>query len=424
MKLPANLEVARTHLLSRKKQTIIAILGVTFGISLFILMISFMKGVDDYYHDSMLMSTPDIRMYGDIPPDPGISIAGEYFRRKGNEHTDPLVMMYDKRPRIIPKGIKDPFSIIRQVRKDPKVVAVSPVLSTPVVFQNGNSMLNGLIEGVDMIEELKLSGLAGKMYKGQAESLSRTNRSILLGKGLSDKLNAGIGDMVELRSPSGDIGRYKVVGIFQYGMGMIDNVRAYMRLEDIQQLLGKTPDYVTDIHVKLKNMDEAGAVAASLSKRYGYAAMDWATANASVLAGNKVRNMLTSIVSISLLIVAGFGIYNIMNMNIAGKLKDIAILKTLGYKGRDIMQIFLSQSLIIGIIGALLGLVLGYVFCRILSRTEFPKSDLIVLKYYPVRFQAGYYVFGLLFGVITTFLAGFSPSLKAARTDPVDILRG
>jgi lipoprotein-releasing system permease protein len=205
---------------------------------------------------------------------------------------------------------------------------------------------------------------------------------------------------------------------------MIDNVRAYMRLEDVQQLLGKTPNYVTDIHIKLRDMDKAGDAAASFSRIYGYTAVDWATANASVLAGNKVRNMLTSIVSISLLIVAGFGIYNIMNMNITGKLKDIAILKTLGFKGSDILQIFLSQSLIIGIIGALLGLILGYVFCYILSRTEFPKSDLIVMKYYPVRFMAGYYVFGLLFGIVTTFLAGFSPSLKAARTDPVEILRG
>ncbi len=424
MKLPVNLEIARTHLLSRKKQTLIAILGVTFGISMFILMISFMKGVDDYYHDSLLMSTPDIRIYNDIMTNLNESIAGDQYHITDKAGPSPLVMVHNQRPKIALSGIRDPYTIISHLRHNPDVVAAAPVLSTPVLFQNGPTLLNGLIEGVDMTEELKLSGLSGKMYQGHAEDLTKTNKSILLGKGLSDKLNAGIGDMVELRSPSGEAGRYKVVGIFQYGMGIIDNVRAYMRLDDIRQLLGKTPDYVTDIHIKVKDMDKAGKVAALLTSNYGYTAVDWATANTSVLASNKIRNMLTTIVSISLLIVAGFGIYNIMNMNIAGKLKDIAILKALGYKGRDIMQIFLSQSLIIGVIGALLGLVLGYAFCYLLSHTKFPASDIIILKYYPVRFQAGNYVFGLLFGIGTTFLAGFSPSLKAARTDPVEILRG
>jgi lipoprotein-releasing system permease protein len=424
MKLPANLDVAKTQLLSRKKQTIIAILGVSFGISMFILMISFIKGVDDYFHDSLVMSTPDIRIYNDIMPVPGVSIAEDHYHQRGMVAQEPLVMVHGSRPEMAFREIRDPYSIIDHIRGHPDVVAVAPVVSTPAVFQYGPAMLNGLIEGVKMNEELKLSGLAGKMVQGRAEDLSRTDKSILLGKGLSDKLNAGIGDIVELRSPSGGIGRYEVVGTFRYGMGMIDNVRAYMGLEDAQQLLGKAPDFVTDIHVKLKDMDKAGDIARSFTRKYGYTALDWATANASVVAGNKIRDMLTSVVSIALLIVAGFGIYNIMNMNILGKLKDIAILKTLGYKGSDIMQIFLSQSLIIGVIGALLGLAMGYIFCYILSRTEFPMNDLIVMTYYPVRFQAGYYVFGFLFGIGTTFLAGFSPSLKAARTDPVEILRG
>ncbi|HVX28665.1 MAG TPA: FtsX-like permease family protein, partial [Parafilimonas sp.] len=140
--------------------------------------------------------------------------------------------------------------------------------------------------------------------------------------------------------------------------------------------------------------------------------------------GSTSRTALTYVVSFTLLVVAGFGIYNIMNMTIANKMKDIAILKAQGFAQRDIVTIFLSQSLIIGLIGALTGVMLGFGLSYALSRIPFPANDEISWKYYPVLFKWTYYAFGVLFGILTTFVAGFMPSLKASRIDPVVILRG
>ena len=134
--------------------------------------------------------------------------------------------------------------------------------------------------------------------------------------------------------------------------------------------------------------------------------------------------MLTFVVSITLLVVAGFGIYNIMNMTIANKMKDIAILKAQGFARRDIVQIFLSQSMVIGLLGALSGILLGFLLSYGLSRVPFPSNDFIGLKYFPVIFNPKHYMFGIVFGILTTFVAGFAPSLKASRIDPVAILRG
>ncbi|HEX6427627.1 MAG TPA: FtsX-like permease family protein, partial [Niastella sp.] len=175
---------------------------------------------------------------------------------------------------------------------------------------------------------------------------------------------------------------------------------------------------------KLKDMKRAPALASSLARKYDYRAEDWETANASVKAGNLIRDTFTYVLSFTLLLIAGFGIYNIMNMVIIGKMKDIAILKAEGFGRKDIVQIFLSQSLIIGLIGALAGLLLGFLLSYALSRVPWPEDEYIVIKHFPVNFDTSYYVVGMIFGILTTGLAGLLPALKAARIDPVAILRG
>ena len=157
---------------------------------------------------------------------------------------------------------------------------------------------------------------------------------------------------------------------------------------------------------------------------YGYYTEDWATANTAILAGEKIRNMLTYVVSITLLVVAGFGIYNIMNMTVINKIKDIAILKATGFEGRDIIAIFLLQAAFIGFTGGLLGLGIGFGISYLLSITPFDAGDFLSIKTFPVIFSAKYYIMGLLFGVVTTILAGYFPSRKASQVDPVAILRG
>jgi lipoprotein-releasing system permease protein len=126
----------------------------------------------------------------------------------------------------------------------------------------------------------------------------------------------------------------------------------------------------------------------------------------------------------TLLVVAGFGIYNIMNMNVINKLKDIAILKATGFGGKDVVAVFLLQAIIIGLAGGFLGLGIGFGISYLLSITPFETGDMISLKTFPVIFRVEYYIMGLAFGLITTILAGYFPSKKAAKIDPVAILRG
>jgi lipoprotein-releasing system permease protein len=123
------------------------------------------------------------------------------------------------------------------------------------------------------------------------------------------------------------------------------------------------------------------------------------------------------------LVVAGFGIYNIINMTITSKMKDIAILKSVGFTGKDIATVFLSQCLVIGLIGSAIGVLAGFGFSEALSRVPFPRSETVSFGYFPVSFKARYYLIGVFFGLATSVLPGLIPAIRASGTDTLSILR-
>jgi len=419
MNLPVNLLISGTQLLARKRQSFIAMLGVIFGIAMFIFMISFMKGVNNYIQDTMLSAIPDIHIYNDIRTDYASSVTSTWL---GND-TAKMIVVHHPRPEKVRLNLKNASLIIADLKTRSDVEVVSPLLSTQVFFNYGPVQLNGVLDGVNILEEARLFSLRERMMTGRAENLLTADKGILLGQGLADKLNVVRGDLVTLATPAGASMRFRVVGTFSFGLSTVDNIKAYVSLSGVQQLLAKDHDYITDIRVKLKDINGARDLAAVCRKKYGYKSEDWESSNPSIKAGNLIRDTLTWVVSLTLLTVAGFGIYNIMNMVISSKMKDIAILKAQGFDGRDILTIFLSQSLVIGILGALAGLLLGFLLSYGLSRVPFPQTEFTFMKFFPVVFEIKYYFFGAGFGMLTTFVAGVLPARKAARVDPVAILR-
>jgi lipoprotein-releasing system permease protein len=171
-------------------------------------------------------------------------------------------------------------------------------------------------------------------------------------------------------------------------------------------------------------MEQAPAMAQNLSKQFKVTATDINEANAQFETGSDIRNLITYAVSITLLIVAGFGIYNILNMLIYEKMNDIAILKATGFSGQDVQLIFMSQAMIIGIVGGILGLFIGYGLSVLISNTPFETEALPTITTYPVNFNPVYYVIGIAFALVSTFIAGYLPSIKAKKIDPVRIIRG
>ena len=419
MKLPVNIEIAKTHLLAKKRQTLVAMLGVTFGIGMYIVMISFMSGFNEFLEDTLLSSTPDVRIYNDIQTDYSHSILDEI-----SDTNKVLNVVYHPKPKDINPNVRIAGKITEDLKHDQRILAVSPQLATQVFYNNGPVQINGSLSGVNILEEAELTGMYDKMKSGRIENLLTTDNGILMGQGLANKLNVKVGDIVTLASPKGTSLRLRVVGTFQFGIGSLDNIKSYVNLNKVQQLLGKDNQYITDINIKLKDYNQAKSIAAELGKRYGYKSEDWEVANASAMVSILIRNVMTFVISFTMLVVAGFGIYNIMSMTIQNKLKDIAILKAQGFSSGDIRKIFLTQSVTIGVTGAATGLLLGLVLSYGIYNLPFPKNEFISITRFPITFHWYHYACGIGFGIITTFIAGLMPSIKASKIDPVAILRG
>lgn len=226
---------------------------------------------------------------------------------------------------------------------------------------------------------------------------------------------------VNILTSEGVSKNYQVVGIIETSVKEVDKSKAFMNISAARQLQGKNFDYSSDIQVNIKDRDQTKEIVNRLSSSVPYQIESWQTANQQLVAASQLRNIIASAVSLTILLVAGFGIYNIMNMTINEKIREIAILKAMGFSGKDILHIFLTQAAIIGVMGGITGVLLGYGISSMVNQVPFKVAGLDTL---PIGFHTKDFVLSVLFGITTTLFAGYLPARKASKIDPVIIIRG
>lgn len=413
------ISISKTHILSRIKQSAIAGLGVTFGIATFIILVSFMTGLNGLLDGLILDRTPHIHLYNEIKPSEIQPL--DEWRGLGNPD---FTIVRSIKPKRSQKRIHNAHPILNQIEKNPLVLGVTPQVSAQAFYAAGSLELNGSISGVNILEEARLFNLDDYIIKGNLTDLANDINTIIIGAGVARKLSSDIGDRIQVITAKGDIIPLKIAGIYQSGLAEIDNIQSFVNIKTAQRILGESANYITDIKIKLHDLNQAPALARSFEKQYNATAVDIQTANAQFETGTTIRNIITYAVSITLLLVAGFGIYNILNMFIFEKMNDIAILKATGFSGRDVKYIFIFQALIIGVVGGLLGLLIGFGVSHVIDNLPFNIDALPTIKTFPVNFNPKYYLIGISFALISTFLAGYLPARKAENIDPVEILRG
>jgi len=410
--------IAKTHLLSRPKQTITAALGVTFGIGTFIILVSFMTGLNNLLDGLILNRTPHIHLYNQITP--GEQQPVDLYDEVSNSFN----VVHSIKPKLTQARIYNALPLLNFLANDQRVKGVSPLVKAQVFYVAGSIQLNGLINGVNILEEDRLFNLGDYIVKGSPQDLFRSTNGIIVGAGIAKKLSASLGDKIQVTSVTGDIFPLKIVGIYQSGLAEIDDIQSFANLKTTQTILNQGDNYITDLNVKLNDLQLAPSMAKSLAHQFNLTAVDINSANAQFETGTSIRNIITYAVSVALLIVAGFGIYNILNMLIYEKMNDIAILKATGFSGNDVRMVFMLQAMFIGLAGCVLGLVIGYVMSVVISHTPFETQALPTIKTFPVNFNGLFYAIGIVFALITTFFAGFIPANRARKIDPVEILRG
>jgi lipoprotein-releasing system permease protein len=410
--------VSYSLLLARWRQTLVAAIGVTFSITMFIGLLSFMSGLNSLLDGLVVNRTPHIRLYNEIQPSKVQPI--DRSMNYSNYHN----FVNSIKPKNQQLEIYNNAAIMNTLKKDSRVLGLAPKITAQVFYNVGPIDLTGVVNGIDVEAENKLFFFQDYVTTGNYMDLKNIPNSIILGKGAAEKMLAEIGDVIQVSTPKGEVMQLKVVGYFQSGLQDIDKVQSYSSINTTQKLIGESQSYVTDIQIKLKDILMAPALAKEYSKLFEVDAIDIQTANSQFETGSSVRTLISYAVGITLLIVAGFGIYNILNMMIYEKMDSIAILKATGFSGKDVNRIFISIALSIGVFGGVLGLIFGLGLSAIIDQIPFNTAALPTIKTYPINYNPKFYLIGGVFSLITTYFAGYLPSRKASKIDPVIIIRG
>ncbi len=410
--------IAKSLLLARWKQTLVAAIGVTFSITMFIALLGFMTGLNDLLDGLILNRTAHIRLFNEVKPNLNqpINIAPGY---KGYYNFIRSIKSGSNRQEIYNSN-----AITKALLHDDRVTGIAPKITAQVFFNDGAIDITGVINGIDAKAESGLFYFADYVTEGDPLDIQNVSNSIILGKGLAAKLLANLGDVVQVTTAKQERFSLKVVGFFQSGLQELDKVQSFASIGTAQKIVGKPNNYVTDIQLKITDIAMAPVIAKEYARLFQVDAEDIQTANSQFETGSFVRSLISYSVGIVLLVVAGFGIYNILNMMIYEKMDSIAILKATGFSGKDVNHIFMVIALSIGFFGGMLGLFFGFLLSLLIDQVPFNTASLPTIKTYPINYNPVFYIIGSSFSLVTTYLAGWFPARKASRIDPVIIIRG
>jgi lipoprotein-releasing system permease protein len=308
-----NADIAKTYIVSNKRLTAVAALGVLLGMSVYIFMNSMMVGFDRSANESIFRSTPHIRVYKE-------DIISQVLVQK---HPENYVII---NPKIVPKNnrIINPNLVCETISKEKDVTVVTPQVNTSVFYNNGKSQITGLAIGILPNEANQMYNISSFMVEGSFDQLKSNMNGIIIGSGIANKMNVAIGDNINLTSSKGVNRTFKIIGIFKSNNSKVDKVNSYINLSTSQQLLKEGNNYITDINVNIKDPEQAEQIAKKLAAITGYNAEGWKQTNETLMAAFRMRRIVINFVSLTILLVAGFGIYNILNMTVTQKINDIA----------------------------------------------------------------------------------------------------
>lgn len=319
-------------------------------------------------------------------------------------------------------GVQSPEAWYRRLDADPRVSAYSPILTAAALFNLGSVSVAANLIGCNPAQQAKVTSVANYMITGRFTDISTGGNRLILGDELMKRIGAGMQQTVLVSVGRNEAVPFKIVGRFSTGSRGVD-LQAYGALADVQKV-NFTPNRVNEIAVRLQDYRDADLLARSWSRLGPERVESWGDLSQNIKSVFSIQTTLRYFMITTVFIVAGFGIYNILNMTVSQKRQDIAILRAMGYDTFDIVMLFFAQGLIVGVFGTLFGLVCGYLFCRYLQTISFmqaspsnPEGHLHIALDPFIYLQASF------LAVFSTAVASILPARAAGKLTPIDIIR-
>ncbi len=405
------------YLLTHVRQSLVCIAGVTISVMMFLVMTSLMQGFTEKFIVETVESSGHLIMH-DEPRELRTPILEQAFTTP-----NAILVMEGVKPRDKIEKIKNPTGLIATLKRLPGILAVAPMVEGDVIATYGTKTLGFNVQGVDPDAHLIATTIGTKVTHGDFKRLKSTADGLIIGSGIAQVMGAGLDDNISLSSPTGGRTTAKVVGIFSTGVTPVDYSRAYMLMSDAQTLLDKK-NIINQIILRTDDYRAARDYAAQIESIAGYKTESWQEANANFLKIFRIQTIITYFITGALLLVAAFGVLNILIMAVLERVNDIAILKSFGFSRWDITGIYLFQGLVIGLIGSLIGLGLGKLGIEGLRRLPIQMEGLVKSEGLLMSEHTSQYVTAFVSAMVITLIAAVYPARRAAKYDPVEVIRG
>lgn len=402
------------QLVARKKQSLLILLGISFGTMLYVSISGIQLGMRKYISKQLLNNTAHVRIKGAEK-----RVDAEKIRKKFYPH-------HDVKWVSIPAGLREEIKLenysgwFTTLKNDPRVLDFSPRLSAFVVLSKGKFTTAVNLIGTVPDRQVRISEIQQYMKEGSFLAL-RGAGNIIIGSGVADDLGLKPGQYVLVNAGTGMQRFFKVAGITHFGNEQVDKSLAFGLLSDVQILTKKTGQ-VTEIAVALNDIDESKTVAEEWRLMSHDKVENWQEANKSFMEMIKIQDIVRYFITSSILIVASFGIYNVLSIMINQKKREIAILRAIGYGPERIRELVLYQGLLLGVFGGILGLGMGFLVCHYLGELplniEIGGSNHLIVSY-----DWDIYVVAFIAALVSAFIAAWIPARAAGKMSPMEIIR-
>ena len=401
------LYIALRFLFHRRRALLLSLGGVVFGVAIFIGTQAQTQGFTQYFIDSSLGSNGALTI-----------------RSRFQERT-PLLQppKNGQIGRNYSEGIDDASAIMRVSRQFSNVVACSPVLRGRLSARAGFETATVDLFGIDPVLHLQATDLSHQIVGGNFDDFRNNPNSLILGQKLASALDVDVGDSVQLLAAGGEYRRLLVTAVARSGVAAIDSTRAYVHARVAQTLLHK-PYTASVIIYKLRDPEAAPALAHQFESLFQHEAQSWQDREENTLQLFLTLRLSAAITVSLIILLAGFGIFNVLTLTVLSKVKEIAILRSMGYGRGDISSIFLWQGAMIAIAGSVIGCILGALVTVGISHIPIRIRGLLYANNFLVSWDWRHYVWATLLALIAVTLASYVPARRAARLQPVDTLRG
>lgn len=409
-----HLDIAWSHLRTRRRQTVASLLGVVLGVAFFLAVSSLMRGSELDFIARLIDSAPHVTVTDEYRYP---SVQPAVLR-----HPEGAVSVRHVKPPTERRGIRQFQRRLELIDALPAIRA-APVLMGQAIFSFAGRDEAVTLSGIEPSRMTAVSTIGEDIVAGSLEAIDVDPNGIIIGRALARKLSLELGDSLSVVSPVGNVRVMKIVGLFHTGRAAYDESQAFAHLKRVQALMNR-PNVANTIIVHLDDPYAARDMAARIERLTGYKSVSWQESSEDILSTLLVRNVIMYSVVGAILLVASFGIYNVISSVITEKTRDIAILKSMGFRARDIERIFLLEGTAVGAVGSVLGFLVGgaLMWAGGLVRLTVPgQSEQVNL---PVYWGAGQFALAALFAMLSSLAATYLPARRGARLAPVAILRG